>query len=116
MLCRAQTQAALGRALVGQRRWSEARDQLDAAMKAAPGRRHPLDWLRHAQACEQMALESDGTPALLSFFVPSFISFSFVHACTAVSFVFAQAGCGQTPRTPGGTLGSCSRRSCHRSG
>ena len=69
MLCRAQTQAALGRALVGQRRWSEARDQLDAAMKAAPGRRHPLDWLRHAQACEQMALESDGTPALLSSFI-----------------------------------------------
>ena len=45
---------------------SEAREQLDAAMKAAPGRRHPLDWLRHAQACEQMALESDGTLALSS--------------------------------------------------
>ena len=45
---------------------SEAREQLDAAMKAAPGRRHPLDWLRHAQACEQMALESDGTPTFSS--------------------------------------------------
>ena len=59
---------------------SEAREQLDAAMKAAPGRRHPLDWLRHAQACEQMALESDGTPTFSSRPSSSRPSFSFVHS------------------------------------